>query len=360
MRNSGSYASSSQGEGYNLTWFQENHPDWILYDCDKKTPSLQYAYKAVSVDFTNDEVVQHMFQRAAQASGHADAVSWDNFALGNAYPTPAGGWGNFCGVWAKNGTWVQLFAGKDSYDTVDDPRFTDGESTALSPLPLIFSYKSEKSLCGAGKIKYAAKMRDLLHALPKPLKLIVNSGMQELSHDPVRQAAFIDSVDGILDEGGYGGMDLTTARGLWLDQQKFIQATQAAGKAYYSINSVAHFGTEQHGLSFAIASYLMSKGHTAAVFYGTNEKTQWFPEYQIPIGTPCGAMTTRGDNAYTRVHSGGVSVINADTNHTVSVALPAGQYTWTDMFGTAVQSPVAMAPLSGRVFLRAPSDAKLC
>jgi hypothetical protein len=26
----------------------------------------------------------------------------------------------------------------------------DGESTALSPLPLIFSYKSEKSLCGAG------------------------------------------------------------------------------------------------------------------------------------------------------------------------------------------------------------------
>ena len=26
-----------------------------------------------------------------------------------------------------------------------------GESTALSPLPLIFSYKSEKSLCGAGE-----------------------------------------------------------------------------------------------------------------------------------------------------------------------------------------------------------------
>ena len=25
-----------------------------------------------------------------------------------------------------------------------------GESTALSPLPLIFSYKSKKSLCGAG------------------------------------------------------------------------------------------------------------------------------------------------------------------------------------------------------------------
>ena len=32
-----------------------------------------------------------------------------------------------------------------------------GESTALSPLPLIFSYKSEKSLCGAGVLKLRAR-----------------------------------------------------------------------------------------------------------------------------------------------------------------------------------------------------------
>ena len=32
----------------------------------------------------------------------------------------------------------------------DENATTGGESTALSPLPLIFSYKSEKSLCGAG------------------------------------------------------------------------------------------------------------------------------------------------------------------------------------------------------------------
>ena len=35
---------------------------------------------------------------------------------------------------------------------VDEELDRSGESTALSPLPLIFSYKSEKSLCGAGPV----------------------------------------------------------------------------------------------------------------------------------------------------------------------------------------------------------------
>ena len=56
------------------------------------------------------------------------------------------------GIHAKNGSWVQLFAGKETYDTVSDPQYTDAY------------------------IAYAAKMRDLLHALPTPLLLIVNSG----------------------------------------------------------------------------------------------------------------------------------------------------------------------------------------
>ena len=33
----------------------------------------------------------------------------------------------------------------------------NGESTAVSPLPLIFSYKSEKSLCGAGPLQHLAR-----------------------------------------------------------------------------------------------------------------------------------------------------------------------------------------------------------
>ena len=43
---------------------------------------------------------------------------------------------------------IQAFAsGATGFNVFDD----DGESTALSPLPLISSYKSEKSLCGTGR-----------------------------------------------------------------------------------------------------------------------------------------------------------------------------------------------------------------
>src|SRR5689334_20752234 len=36
----GAYRSSIQSGGTNdLAWFQANHPDWIVYDCDQTTPS---------------------------------------------------------------------------------------------------------------------------------------------------------------------------------------------------------------------------------------------------------------------------------------------------------------------------------
>jgi hypothetical protein len=45
----------------------------------------------------------------------------------------------------------------------DENATTGGESTALSPLPLIFSYKSEKSLCGTGTT------RRIHVAVPSPM-----------------------------------------------------------------------------------------------------------------------------------------------------------------------------------------------
>ena len=44
-----------------------------------------------------------------------------------------------------------------------------GESTALSPLPLIFSYKSEKSLCGAGVQGFPEHPGDVLERWPPRL-----------------------------------------------------------------------------------------------------------------------------------------------------------------------------------------------
>jgi hypothetical protein len=105
----GYYASSIRDEKHNLSWHKTHRPDWVLYDCDRTTPSLQYAYKAVSLDFTNPEVLAYRLQCAQDETAgqtNADALAWDNFGLGNSFPKPGGGWGSFCGVWAKNGSWV--------------------------------------------------------------------------------------------------------------------------------------------------------------------------------------------------------------------------------------------------------------
>jgi hypothetical protein len=187
--------------------------------------------------------------------------------------------------------------------------------------------------------------------------LIANSGMLPLSHDPARQATYIQNVDGILDEAGYGDIDLTTSRGLWLAQEKFIEMAQTAGKAYYSVNELNHtlyyngrLATDQEVLQFALATYLMSKGHSAGIFVGYNEVSQWFAEYGAPIGTPCGAMTQVGrTNAYIRQNSGGVSLINTDDSATIGVPLPGG--TFMDLYGNKVDSPVSMPPISGLVLL---------
>lgn len=105
--------------------------------------------------------------------------------------------------------------------------------------------------------------------------------------------------------------------------------------------------------------YLNSKGHAAAMFYGTKEKTQWFPEYEIAIGTPCGDMvpSESSANAFIRNHTGGVTVVNADNENAVTVALPPGTY--TDMFGDNVVSPAAivMEPFSGMVYLKQGGEA---
>src|SRR5262245_27070183 len=50
------YVDATQGV-YDLAWYKANHPDWILYNCDKVTPLQAYDYLAVIPDFSNPEFV---------------------------------------------------------------------------------------------------------------------------------------------------------------------------------------------------------------------------------------------------------------------------------------------------------------
>ena len=70
--------------GFTLAWFQQHHPDWIMYRCDKKTVAFWGSETAphgsVPIDFTNPAVVE--WQMANQSS-QAAALGYDSMAFDN-------------------------------------------------------------------------------------------------------------------------------------------------------------------------------------------------------------------------------------------------------------------------------------
>jgi len=164
----------------NITWWQINHPDWLLYKCDRTTPAYWNGIKAdVPLDMSNKDAVRFKFNGSRGIGGSTPlaaykAIAADMFYLGNT----AGA----CGVWraptsVKPGEstapqWVQLFSG--AYP--GDPKWENAQ------------------------IAWAQQFRSLLHAHDPPLLLIPNYSLLGRSwNDPLLQR-LLGSVDGILDE----------------------------------------------------------------------------------------------------------------------------------------------------------------
>jgi hypothetical protein len=262
------------------------------------------------------------------------AVAWDNYFLGGL---------GACGVYDTNGNWVQKFNGDEgAYSTVNDPAWTDAI------------------------IAYARAVKDRLHALPVPVRLIPNATALIITGDAARTANFINAVDGVLIEGGYFGPEWVgdNSRQLWLRSLRFVEQLQAAGKAYYSIEiPLSWKPVTPEFRQFVLASYLLVKGHSAAldipIVDGGNYDTQLdyerYPEFNVRVGTPCAPMfqaAGSGENGvWMREHTGGVSLVNGSVTSSFTVALPAGS-SYRDVYGNSVGSSVNMAPDTGLILLR--------
>ena len=45
--------------GYSISWYQQNHPDWLEYQCDKKTLAFEFGSTTIApLDFANSDVLQ--------------------------------------------------------------------------------------------------------------------------------------------------------------------------------------------------------------------------------------------------------------------------------------------------------------
>src|SRR5260370_964351 len=174
-----------------------------------------------------------------------------------------------------------------------------------------FIVTTELSLIAEHTIIWLTQMQQALHPLRQPLALIPNFSIDGLSpSDPLTQQV-ISHIDGLEDEEGftrYGDGYLTGSA--WLQRIQLIESVQQQHTPYYIINQFPSVG--HAGIQWALASYLMGKEHSAALFistiqgYGADLR---YDEYNIQIGSPKGPMY-QTQNVYMRDYSHGLSIVN--------------------------------------------------
>lgn len=316
-RDSGTFQNSAQHRP--LSWWQVNHPDWILYQCDKKTPAYKFGEPDdVPIDFSNPAVVSWQVQTYAAPAGATgyDGLAADNVDLGN--------WYGACGVYNKKGVWTQLYTGQSS-----DAAW-------------------QKNI-----VSWLTQMHQAVHKLPRPLTLIPNMSLGSAVANKKVILQVIPQVDGLFEEAGFtnqGQGYLTDAE--WTAHMSLIATLQAQGKPYYSSNQFTAVGQAQ--IQWALSSYLMAKSHLASIFisgYQQYGSAQWYPEYLARVGTPVGSMRQQ-QQVYWRTYTKGLVLVNPSSTKTYTITLPTGVH-YVDLYKQVVPQQVTLTAHSGLVLLLA-------
>ncbi len=295
---------------HDLNYFLANHPDWVEYRCDKKSPAYEYGNPNVPLDISNPDVLDYMLQYyliPAINQGY-QGIAFDNLDFNNN--------GGRCGVW-KNGQWV-------------------GQSNYVGDI-----------------LKWAAFMYSQLHALNVSVAMNFPYDLNR----PTDSNQLYQYADIIVDERGFTNWgrnpkDYLSA-GDWLANMQALQSLDAMGKGFVSINEMPEDFDQvsQAEKQWAIANYLLVKGNfsyiaiTGIQEYGRLNIT---PEYSAEIGHAINPMY-QFKNLYMRDFSNGLAIVNPFPSQTYTINLIPGTY--QDLYGNDVDV-VTMKPISGIVLIK--------
>lgn len=296
--------------------WQRMHPDWILYQCDRKTPVQHLGDPNLGLDISNPEVVAWQVGLAAEAQKQG----YNALAADNLHPYNIGG---ACGVY-RNGEWVPLYDG-----TEDD------------------------ALHKQHVIEWSARMREGLHALPVPMRFIGN--LEWVIGDPAGEA-IATNLDALVDESIFVSASPTPLVGQhWINRSRTIRCVQSSGRAYFGIGYAPHKTAAER--TYIVASFLLARERRATIYMGGPKgygDEPDCPECALPIGAPCGPLAARG-NVYSRDFSRGLVVVNA-TNGEESIDLPLNA-SFRDAGGAPVTGPIKLPPIGAAIFV---SDQPRC
>jgi hypothetical protein len=320
--------------GRSIKWWNKNHPDWVLYECDEKTVAYVAGIPEVPLDISNPEVVSYllgMVGKHAENNGYS-AVSFDFVGPNNQTGGQNGGTYG-CGVWETNGQqkeWVQKFSGQ----------------------------KVDSAWANA-VLAYLASADTYLHGLSRPLAVWGNNVTSGAAPGDSFETQAVTDLDIVNDENGF------TAYGKFVDDAEFNNLiywatdAQSQGKGFMVAALFQSNPLTDPEIEYAIAAYLMLKNQAASMdaftygMYGTEEYHQ---AYEATIGSPCSPMyggpsyNHSGQFVYYRAYSGGLSVINTKSAQSYTVNLPEPSYT-DAVTGATVDSPLLVGPDTGYVLL---------
>jgi len=298
------------GLHHDITWFLENHPDWIEYTCDQKTPAYEYGNPHVPLDITNPAVIEYMMQTyivPAIQKGY-QGIAFDNVDFNNN--------GYRCGVW-RDGVWVE-------------------QSNYIGNI-----------------LAWASSMYTRLHALNVSVAM---NFPYDLNY-PAESDQIYQYLDIAVDERGFTNwgrsQDDYFSDRTWLTNMQALLSLDALGKGFVSINEMPEdFDVvSQAEKQWALANYLLVKGRYSYIaITGVQEYGIIFttPEYSAAIGHALNAMYQSQD-VYMRDFSNGLAIVNPSSSQSFTITLPTDIY--QDLYGNNLDT-ITLEPRSGIVLLR--------
>lgn len=284
-----------------LKWYQENHPDWIMYQEDKTTPAYGYIYSyggLVPLDVANPEVREFYLQKfilPAVKLGYK-MVAMDNVDLAN--------WPKAVGRYAGE-KWIPLYTGK-----------------------------KDDSVFHKNMIEW---MQFLKHRL-NPLGVAVVANIKASSAKESVVLNMINAVDAWLDENGFvhRGMNITDKK--WEEAVAIINKI-TPNRGYISINQIKGENVDEwpkDQIEYAIGSFLLTRGPKSLLaLAGYTDKTiyqryLYRKEMDTDIGEPVAEPTKLTSGLWIRKFSKGMVVVNPSSKEARSFSLPKGKWKTLD------------------------------
>lgn len=321
-------------KAHTLAWYQANHPDWVVYTCDRTTPAYGYTYASgndMSVDITNPAMRDWFYSTYVEPEVHAGypMIALDNISVTN--------WDSRCGHFDTNGVWVQQFTG-----VTNDSAYT---ASVQSWVQYLVGRLHSEGVGVVGNLTYPIS------------NLAVLPAMRQM----------VNTVDMWIDEQGFTShRDSNITDADWTAKFSFVRSVR--DRFYVPINKTTDGTTmvspvpsteagattaSRAQIDWSVANFLLYReAGTLLSVSGVNDFGYFAdaPQLNLDLGSPAGVpvQTTGGvwERAYTggAGHSAALVLVNPSSTQTVTVALPSGS--WTDSNGFGYSGAATVGPNS--------------